>query len=279
MYQIHSDQLSQKGGTLKAVCSCSFNAFKESKDRVYTFKETTTGTVARFVEWAYLGEYLAELPTESSRDDFVGCGKSSEHGENPGVESAAKAIRETIAYENHPLLSHARMYVFGDAYLIEDLKKTAFRKFASQLQLVDSSPGLDLNCAVITLLDYCFSNLRPDDELLDYLGQYTAYRLSTLRVIPDFTISCPRSDALFYASLFLIQSHHGATVISIQTGSYLSTQVASDFFLRSSRLASVRVNQIKVGAQTRSKRWDVLERGYLGHMRHLASGLVLGATD
>lgn len=186
------DLLTKKGGALERVCSAA-GGFKESKGHFYTFKDTSTGTVARFVEWAYSEDYSPKLRVEYSNEDFSDQAGSTKVLEiSSDVERIAKRAREAVARDNHPLLSHARMYVFSDAYLIEDLKSLSFHKLTNQLQSIANNEGLDLNVAVISLLDHCFSNLHPDDELLDFLGQYAAYRITTLRTMPEFIDIMPK---------------------------------------------------------------------------------------
>ncbi|KAL9622933.1 MAG: hypothetical protein Q9160_002651 [Pyrenula sp. 1 TL-2023] len=192
VYQIHSNLLTTKGGVLKTVAQVD-GGFKESKDRAYTFKSTSTGTVARFVEWAYKGDYSANLPVEHSAEEISRLRDIAEADPaGSEIENLAKRIRDTTVDENHILLCHARVYIFGDAYLIPGLKTLAFDKLTKGVQRADKYNSLDRDTAIIKLLDYCFSNLHPDDELLDFLGQYTAFRIHKLREIPNFLDIVPK---------------------------------------------------------------------------------------
>lgn len=191
VYQIHSSFLKNKGGILATVPKGNF---KEMKDRTYTFDNTTTGTVARFVEWAHRGDYSAKLPTKYTEEDLPSCASSAEkcNKEEPTVESTAKRIQTTLVHDNHPFLSHARVYVFADTYLIVDLKKKAFERLTKEIQLINYDNDLDHNFAITNLLDYCFSNLQKSDDLLDYLGHYAAYRLAFLRNTTGFVDIMPK---------------------------------------------------------------------------------------
>lgn len=76
MFKTHKDPLEYK---CRILHSAFTSEFAEGQDGEYTFSDTTDGTLARFVEWAYLGDYQASV------------------------------ISKDVELDNHPQLTHLQL--------------------------------------------------------------------------------------------------------------------------------------------------------------------------
>lgn len=75
--------------------------------------------------------------------------------------------KEEVETDNHPLLAHLRLYIFGEVYLVEDLKQIAFGKLTACLRSLDNLRDLDLQLAIVAMLRLAFSELPLNDDLLN----------------------------------------------------------------------------------------------------------------
>lgn len=81
----------------------------------------------------------------------------------------------------HPLLLHARIYVFAHIYLIEPLKASTKQKIVDQLQKPNNISETDHRAPVFDILAYTFSRLPEEDPLLHWLARYASWNLEELR--------------------------------------------------------------------------------------------------
>ncbi|KAL2857223.1 hypothetical protein BJY01DRAFT_231000 [Aspergillus pseudoustus] len=161
-FHIHRDLLASKSRTIIAAFE---RGFQEDLKGVYNFQDTSEGTLARFIEWAYTGDYPAVTSVLAAL------------GAKPPPESTPA---------NHPLPAHMRVYIFSTIYLIPALRSLAFDRVTACITEIDKPNDLDSQLAVISALRLAFRKFLHDDPLLDWLRQYAAYSIEKLRVQRDF---------------------------------------------------------------------------------------------
>jgi hypothetical protein len=151
-------------------------AKKEKKNRIVVpFPSEWPQTVERSAE-----ELLAnELPVENTHGPDGITYEGSPKG-------ASTPVMLTVGKENavHPLLLHAKLYVFAHTYLIEPLKMCAKQKMVDQLKRLDSLLEGNERAAVFDILAYTFTRLPEDDLLLHWLARYASWKLDELRQMP-----------------------------------------------------------------------------------------------
>lgn len=190
-FHIHQSLLASKS---KTIASAFEKNFSEKEKRVYTFQDTTEGTLARFIEWAYTGDYPFIIKaTHTAEPRVVKLEpkeikvEDGEKKENTDLDVVALNSPESdLTPENHPLLSHIRLYIFSSIYMIPDLQKMAFDRVTATFSDINALTALDTQLATIAALRVAFRKLLPNDELLGWLAQYAAYNLCHLRVQRDF---------------------------------------------------------------------------------------------
>ena len=158
--------------------------FEEEQKGVYTFKNTSEGTLARFIEWAYTGDYPAVIsaiePVETKT-------KETDNTETKVKEENNVTGAETgFTFENHPLLTHIHLYIFCSIYLVPDLQDLAFSKMTACFTDLEKPNDLDTQSAVISALRVSFHKLPTHDPLLDWMAQYAAYSIDKLRTQRSF---------------------------------------------------------------------------------------------
>ncbi|PYH43038.1 BTB/POZ domain-containing protein [Aspergillus saccharolyticus JOP 1030-1] len=179
-FRIHRKLLQSKSRPLIAALD---STLKEGRDSLYEFEDVKEGTVARFIEWAYRGDYptsitlLEPLPTP-----FIPDKVDTDIEDKPGTKSP----ETDFTSENHPLLVHVRLYIFSHIYIIPELQKLAYEKATACFADLDKPDGLDRQLAVIDALRLSFSRLSHEDTLLDWLAQYAAYSIDKLRLQGSF---------------------------------------------------------------------------------------------
>ncbi|KAL2785494.1 hypothetical protein BJX66DRAFT_343005, partial [Aspergillus keveii] len=110
-FHIHRDLLASKS---KSISAAFERGFQEELKGVYTFQDTSEGTLARFIEWAYTGDYPATIVPAQRTDEPA---KKEESNETDKVLTAIGAQpTATPMPSNHPLPAHMRMYIFGAIY-------------------------------------------------------------------------------------------------------------------------------------------------------------------
>lgn len=153
--------------------------FEEKQKGVYTFKDTSEGTLARFIEWAYTGDYPAVIsaiePVETENTEA----KAKE-------ENTVTGAKTDLTFENHPLLTHINLYIFCSIYLVPDLQDLAFSKMTACFTDLERPNDLDTQLAVISALRVSFHLLPAHDPLLDWMAQYAAYCIDKLRIQGSF---------------------------------------------------------------------------------------------
>ncbi|KAH8697699.1 hypothetical protein BGW36DRAFT_296614, partial [Talaromyces proteolyticus] len=177
-FKIHKALLGSKS---KAILAAFEHPCEEGENGVYKFKETTEGTVTRFIEWAYRGDY----PDPVYEAGFI------ENSEVSTKESAEKdsVISDTdleLTRDDHPLLAHVQLYIFCDIYGIKQLKDLVFSKLTSRLADIGKPERLDAQLAIIDVLRIFFASIHPDNDLADWLAHYAAYCMDKLLLQNDF---------------------------------------------------------------------------------------------
>lgn len=151
---------------------------KEGQSGVYEFQEVAEGTIARFIEWAYRGDYPATV-SGTNIGQIPTLLESTET--NIDKKPASTTPKSHFTPENHPLLVHIRLYMFSETYLVPDLQQLAYEKVAACLTDLDKPKSLDTTLVVIDALRLSFPRLPQHDRLLDWLLRYAAYCLDKLR--------------------------------------------------------------------------------------------------
>ncbi|GKZ98244.1 hypothetical protein AnigIFM59636_002477 [Aspergillus niger] len=179
-FRIHRTLLHAKSLPLFAALDSNL---KEGQSGVYVFEDVAEGTIARFIEWAYRGDYPATVSgTNIGQTPILLEGTETDIDEKP--ENTTPETNFTS--ENHPLLIHIRLYIFSETYLVPDLQQLAYEKLTACLTDLDKPNSLDTQLAVIDALRLSFPRLPQHDKLLDWLAQYAAYCLDKLRVQGPF---------------------------------------------------------------------------------------------
>ncbi|BCS28180.1 BTB/POZ domain-containing protein [Aspergillus puulaauensis] len=191
-FQIHRDLLASKS---KTIASAFDRGFGEGQKGLYTFQDTSEGTLARFIEWAYTADYPAIIkPTEADEQTTIKPESAQTNGikddstDDPDEKTVAPTTTSgpNLTQENHPLLSHIRLYIFCSIYVIPDLQKLAFDRATTAFTELNEPTTLDTQLAVIAAMRVSFRKLLPSDQLLDWLAQYAAYNVYNLRVQRGF---------------------------------------------------------------------------------------------
>ncbi|PKX92972.1 BTB/POZ domain-containing protein [Aspergillus novofumigatus IBT 16806] len=182
-FKIHKDLLKSKSTVLHAALTSEFS---EGEDGVYPCSDTTDGTLARFVEWTYRGDYPASVISMDLVQEKI---KASDDADETDASSAAAAnVSEStdVELDNHPLLAHLRLYIFSDVYLISELKQLAYEKLTACFADINRPQTLDQQRAVIASLRVAFLKIPLNDSLVDWLAHYAAYSVNQLRLQPSF---------------------------------------------------------------------------------------------
>ncbi|KAL4924818.1 BTB/POZ domain-containing protein [Aspergillus undulatus] len=169
-FRIHRALLASTSTT---IASAFDRGFAEARRGTYIFSDTSEGTLARFIEWAYTGDYPAII-------------KTTHNDPSEPLKFPLKWSESYVTRENHPLLSHIRLYKFCDLYTIPDLQDLAYTKTTETLTEINQPTTLDTQLAVIAALRFSFRRLPPNDRFLDWLSQYASYNITHLRVQRDF---------------------------------------------------------------------------------------------
>ncbi|GKZ38991.1 hypothetical protein AbraIFM66950_011620, partial [Aspergillus brasiliensis] len=112
----------------------------EGQSGVYVFEDVAEGTIARFIEWAYRGDYPATISgTNIGQTPILLEGRETDIDEKP--ENTTPETDSTS--ENHPLLVHIRLYIFSETYLVPDLQQLAYEKLTACLTDLDKPNSLD----------------------------------------------------------------------------------------------------------------------------------------
>lgn len=180
-FQIHRKLL---GVRCKNIISAFEREFDEKQKGTYTFQDTSAGTLARFIEWAYTDDYPAIINATYGIER-----KPNEAEDTKTVvkdENVATPTATDLTSENHPLLAHIRLYIFCNIYHIPDLQQLAFEKLTACFIDLEKPKSLDTQLAVVDALRVSFSRLPPQDPLLDWLAEYAAYCVDKLRLQKEF---------------------------------------------------------------------------------------------
>lgn len=166
-FYIHEEVLKSASSVIYAVCGSSW---AESQEYIYKFDEAVSEEVLScFVSYAYRREYPVESPTTSAQK-LLG---SSSDKQGPNNDQGT-----------HPLLLHAQIYVFADAYDVASFGDPAVTAIKSLLLDMADLNTDEKRERVLDLIDHAFDNVREDDPLLIFLADYAGYMLHKLRLSP-----------------------------------------------------------------------------------------------
>ncbi|PWY82959.1 hypothetical protein BO70DRAFT_429021 [Aspergillus heteromorphus CBS 117.55] len=208
-FQIHRALLDSKCKVMRKALNSGFSEARENK---YTCEDTADGTLARFVEWAYRGDYVDPLkppavgqmrlpPPLGPMKADTGSGVPSTNDDEPAGEEVDGA--KLTAY-NYLLVTHVRVYIFAQVYLIDELRYLAYCKLTGCLIEMHIPVDSNQQLAVINMLHLAFGKIPANDELLSWLAQYASYYVEQLRQHPCFDLllrTCPALGASMMNSL------------------------------------------------------------------------------
>ncbi|MCJ1349208.1 hypothetical protein MMC31_007444, partial [Peltigera leucophlebia] len=214
-FQVHEHLLLSISPVLLAAIS---REWKEKTKRRYKFGEDMTEELLlHFLMWAYGGSYPdtngnktvevkymsfetwlnAQKRKPLKKDSMVKRPEREVSGmpvkvhvdgqvEEPANDKQ-KAEQSGEGSENlHPLLLHAKLYVFAEMYMIEPLKKLSMEKLIVQLHGLGSLAEDHERAAVSDVLTFAFSSRVPEnDVLLHWLARYASWMLDELRQMPS----------------------------------------------------------------------------------------------
>ena len=167
--------------------------FAEEQKGHYIFKDTSEGTLARFIEWAYTGDYPAVIsalgPVKTSTKETESVIKE---------KNTVTTAKPDLTLENHPLLAHVHLYIFCSIYSIPDLQHLTFSKMAARFMDLKKPNDPDTQVAVISTLRVSFGNLPTHTQrmILFWTGLLSMPRIPL--------ISCEHKD-LFVISWNALQ--------------------------------------------------------------------------
>ncbi|KAL7269477.1 hypothetical protein RUND412_007863 [Rhizina undulata] len=178
-----------------------YNVMKEGKRRVMDLNDVSEGTIARFCQWAYTGDYYDVF---SHITEPVKTGKTTPSYKPPSstIEKASPVEPQTESEES-PLI-HARVYVFADKFNIPGLKNVSFNKLKAMLKKFGQLKDDMQRKLIIQLIAYSFGNLparAKRDKLLVWLGKYAAIMIAKLRRFPEF-FDIVEDENEFVAAMF-----------------------------------------------------------------------------
>ncbi|PLB55646.1 hypothetical protein P170DRAFT_422176 [Aspergillus steynii IBT 23096] len=192
-FYVHKALLESK---CKVIYSALSRGFLESQEGVYTCTDTTHATLARAVEWMYSGNY----PLLSKQE--LGADARQDSMDTRQEEKANNLSELAEEMKNHPVMTHLQLYIFGEVYLIPDLKQAAHEELTRWCSCIVQ--GLSPPQALIALLHMAFSNIKPDDRLLHWFAHFSSWRLDVLRQQPlfnDLLLEHPVLGSLMMASV------------------------------------------------------------------------------
>ncbi|KAI0206039.1 hypothetical protein F4808DRAFT_408689 [Astrocystis sublimbata] len=221
---IHADLLAAMSGPLNALVNVHM---REATEAMAEWPDVDEETFARFGEFAYTGTYgaLDEHPATgpSTGDEHIArdhvptklrklkrkkmmrqglldpsiSADPSHSGDvtnDDGTSTSLSApIDESAEGAKAPsftdgILSHARVYVFADCYLVRDLAKLSLKRLHEALETVPK--GKEFGGAIAQLADYTFANTVAgeghQDPLREQLCLYIADNIQTIWPSSDF---------------------------------------------------------------------------------------------
>lgn len=165
-FKIHKAHLESKSKLFKNVVN-----FKEGQEGVYRFHDISEITLARFIEWAYTGNY----PEKDRNVNLESASAMKKLGDAAGTTA-----------DSSPLSCNMKMYIFGHIYGILPLQALAFDRVTAYLTKMRRPRSEKLKLEVIAAMEMCFKEILPNDRLLKWLGHYASYCLSDLKKMPEF---------------------------------------------------------------------------------------------
>jgi hypothetical protein len=116
-------------------------------------------------------------------------------------------VTHFISEENivSPLRRHFTIYVFGDCYMIYDLKDLSKEKLATLLKGIPESMRIDQEEAMIDFLDLCLGSLPESDPLFPWLARFASWGTDVLRKYNKHVDAADFSMALAVRSKHLLR--------------------------------------------------------------------------
>ncbi|PUU79451.1 hypothetical protein B9Z19DRAFT_979681 [Tuber borchii] len=166
-FHIHKDLLA---GLSDEMRNYVYNDTKEGQEGSMETGQVSPDTVRRFMEFCYSGDYLYTSDSESSSDD---------------------PQEDKDAIEALPLLlTHAKLYVFGDMFNIVSLKELSRSKIIALAPFFGKSEDRAHALAMISLMEYVLQNIpaatKTPDKLVKFLARYAGYLIEELGEYPEF---------------------------------------------------------------------------------------------
>ncbi|KAE8414137.1 hypothetical protein BDV36DRAFT_15235 [Aspergillus pseudocaelatus] len=171
VFKVHKALLDAK---CKAVASAFNGNFTERQNGVYTFSDTSEGTLSRFLEWAYRGDYTEPVV---KRKDTASDKIKKDHASNQ-LESL-----------DYPLMAHMALYIFSEVYIVPNLKDLVFAKIKAAIEVINKPRTEDDQRGVISLLKLAYTMIpanKSSADLQEWLAHYAAFSLEELRGQPSF---------------------------------------------------------------------------------------------
>ncbi|KAL4786149.1 hypothetical protein BJX76DRAFT_133444 [Aspergillus varians] len=172
------------GSKCRSIIAAFEGGFEEGRKGTYIFQDTSEGTVARFIEWLYTGDYPILLRATQSREGEAT--KEKRDGVQNREANTTTVEKADLTSESHPPLVHVRLYVFSSIYIIPDLQKLAFERTTAYFTDLNKPDSHDKQLTVIAALRISFQRLPTSDPLLDWLAQYAAYSVQQLQLQKEF---------------------------------------------------------------------------------------------
>ena len=214
MFELHSAAVAHASAPLNVMMNIGM---KESRERTAQIKDIDVDTFGRFCEFLYTGDYAGE-PPGVREESSVQFGEVDFSGDNPETERKRDTVptgqsgmtlwsnfwsqKYEYAVPRRPppdranispdedytpvFLSHARLYVLGDTYLVRLLCDLALHKLhhcLTEYELARGRPG-----DIVNLIRYAYANTRGlgTEPLRTLVAQYAAKEVGDLSGTPEF---------------------------------------------------------------------------------------------
>lgn len=179
-FHVHAGILARQSGPLQSVTT---GGWKESTEKTINLLDWDGDTVARFVDFLYIGDY--QVPDPGPLSDVEESGRASVQP-SEGRSPLTGLKPPEPSYGNH-LLAHAKVYALAQYKALEALKALAFRRLdAALLSVYTIKPGHHVLAKyVIELLGYVYSHTdslaSSKEPMRELVLNYAAWSFPVLR--------------------------------------------------------------------------------------------------
>ncbi|OGM47073.1 hypothetical protein ABOM_003661 [Aspergillus bombycis] len=119
VFKVHKALLDAK---CEVIASAFNSNFTEGRSRVYTFSDSSEDTLARFLEWAYRGDYAEPVVKHLDKT----------------TDQAKKAhASDQLESLDHPLVAHMALLIFSEKYIVPKLRDFVFAKIKVAIQVMN----------------------------------------------------------------------------------------------------------------------------------------------